>query len=325
MSQEYTTVSCDTDSLRYIGDDATADAVDQLVTDINTLYYDMYKVGVSQGALDVTLDEMGAQASGPDAWTGSVWITMIKALTIECNSVAGALCCITDTMNIIDDLMNVMTTSQNAYDRLVDNCTNDPSKSGVYFTGTSSELPQAYYDMLTFNDTINVFTNMEFTITSPEGTTTCNGVLNVLSTEGYWSGHPPMDTQTAELIETSIEGITGQFSSWASTPIDSTNYQIYKSEFDQIYYWSQPIYTDSNGNPTTNPSGTDGIATTSSQNSEINDDMNAVVDQLQAATTTEQTYLSQGMTFYQQVQSEEEEDIQMLSDWNTYIISHTGG
>ena len=111
MSTEpYTTISCDTSGM----DETTANVVDQLVTDMNTLYYDMYKVGISQDALGDALDEMSAQASGPDAWTGEVWLTMLKALTIECNSIAGALCCITDTMNIIDDLMNIVTTSQNA-------------------------------------------------------------------------------------------------------------------------------------------------------------------------------------------------------------------
>ncbi len=294
----------------------TIDATDDLVADINQIYADAYKLGLSQADLDAAIGVMVGD-SGTESLKGLVDI--IGVLTVECNSISGALVIINDVMNVISDTTNLMSTAMNSYTNLADGfseyTTVTDAEKSTYYTSGDAET-----DLETFDSSINVFLSTTFTITNADGSTTSvDGLINLLSTESYWpGGKAPMGTQTADLITTSIEGIEGTFGKdWVDSTTGSTNYTAMMTD---VITWSEPkpyTTTDDKGNVTNT-----GVYGSYTQNSDIEQDMNSIDDQLTTTTSTLQNYESEGMALYQQFQSYEEDDIQSIKDQQATMISN---
>ncbi len=283
-----------------------------LQNDINKIYKDAYNLGLSKKDLDAAIAAMSAN-SGSQSIQGLDDI--IKVLTVECNSIAGALTIINDTINVISDTTNLVSKAMNSYTNLAD-----------HFSTSDTIGDTEYGELATFTSSINVFLSAKITVNEPgKGSVEVDGLLNLLSNGpdangnpgDYWPGsHSPMTSQTAALITTSIKGIEGTFGDdWANVnntdnPGNPTNMM------NSIKMWSQPkVSTDSAGNPT-------GISGSYTQNSTIEEKMNAIDDQLTTTTSTLNNYESEGMTLYQQFQSYEENDIQSLKDVNGTMISN---
>lgn len=293
----------------------TYDTTQALVDDINQIYADEYKLGLSQDDLDAAIGVMVGD-SGTESLKGL--IDIIGVLTIECNSISGALVIINDTMNVISDVTNLVSIAMTSYTSLADNfseyTTVDEAYKSTYYTSG-----EANKDLQTFVSAIDVFTFTTFTVHENGTTTNVTGLLNLLSTPDYWpGGYAPMGSQTADLIETSIDGIEDIFGDDWYTP--TTNYYPTTGNFSammtDIITWSEPKpYTDSDGSES-------GIYGSYTQNSDIEQDMNAIDDQLTTTTSTLQNYESEGMALYQQFQAYEEDDIQSIQDQQATMISN---
>ena len=276
----------------------TYDATKTTVDDINQIYADAYKLGLSQDDLDYAISVMVGDSSSTSL---KGLMDIIGVLTIECNSISGALVLINDVMNVISDMTNLMSTAMNSYTNLADYYS-DPTNTTA---GSAQEE-----DLQTFDSSINVFLSTTFTINVNGTTTEVEGLLNLLSTDSYWPQQmSPMSEQTAALITTSIEGIEGTFGDdWNNSTAMMADIQL----------WSGPkVYTDSSGNPT-DPA----MYGSYPQNSDIEQDMNSVDDQLTTTTSTLQNYESEGMALYQQFQAYEEDDIQSIKDQQATMISN---
>ncbi len=328
---DYTQVDINTTGMT---DDMAAES-NQLETDINQLYKDMNYVKLSHDVVEDDLNRMSAQSG---LQSGVALITTIYMLIDEANMISYALICITDIMNIISDCTNISTTGSNAYNTMVTNSTDDTAgeMSSSYFTDNDLNGDGWYNDEQTFNESVDLFLTTSITVTDANGNVKyATGVLDLLSNPDYWpmlSGTKtgaPMSTQTANLITTSLTGITDTFGdAWDSTSTDiENNDEFYYKETDStgkvisesgIYIWSQP-----KAYPTTTTDGvTTTMYTTYTQNSDIVDYENSVDDQLTSASSTEQAYLQQGTTFYQQVQTETEQVMQSVETQNATMISN---
>ena len=290
----------------------TIDATDALVADMNQIYADAYNLGLSKEDLDYAISVMVGDSSSTSL---KGLMDIIGVLTVECNSIAGALVGISDVMNIISDTTNLMSTAMNSYTNLADGfseyTTPEEAKNSAYYNDTSDK--GAEYDLETFDSSINVFLSTTFYVNGEP----VDGLLNLLSNPDYWGGtYAPMTDQTAALITTSIEGIEGTFGTdW----VDSTNGSSdYTAMMDDVIKWSEPkVYTDASGNPS-DPA----IYGSYTQNADIEQDMNSVDDQLTTTTSTLQNYESEGMALYQQFQAYEEDDIQSIKDQQATMISN---
>jgi hypothetical protein len=286
-------------------------ATKALQDDINKIYADAYNLGLSQKDLD---DAIAAMTGNSGSQSIQGLLDIIGVLTIECNGIAGALTIINDTINVISDTTNLMSKAMNSYTNLAD-----------HFSTSDTMGDTENTELMTFTSSINVFLSAKITVSQPGKTPVeVDGLLNLLSNGpdangnagNYWpGGHSPMTSQTAALITTSINGIEGTFGD-AWVDINSGDIGNFTVMMNDIKMWSQPkVYTDSSGNPT-------GISGAYTQNSEIEEKMNAVDDQLTTTTSTLNNYESEGMTLYQQFQSYEENDIQSLKDVNGTMISN---
>lgn len=285
-STEYTQVSYDSSQ---ITNQDVKNSTDVLVDDINQLYSDMYGVGLTDQALHASTDKLASQSSDP---YGSCWITLVtETMSLDCNVIAGIMVCMADVMNILSDVRNLFTLSQNSYMSMCSNADN-PSYNNQE-------------DMSGFEESLDVLNDMTFTVTNADGTTSTvtGGVIELLSTPDYWpNGKAPMSVQTADLLDTDIDGIEGCFSNWG----DET------SMWNQIVAWSVPTPDE------------DGIVTTNDTTSQINNNYSSMGDAIDSDTNKLTSELQVMMTEYQSFQDTWEQIMQYLADWNSTALQGMG-
>ena len=288
-------------------------AVDQLVKDINIMYDTMDDLGISDSETQDLIDKMlvDSNSNNPDSYTSGSQLDMIQVLIQSSNSVAGGLTLISETMNVVTDLTNLITVGQKAFDDMCNNVDNDNFDP----TQDEQELQTA----------LNAMNTTQFTVYFSNGSKqTVTGILNLLSNnsldgneQDFWGGSPPpLDASSANLLNTSIKEIQDMFGDdWNSDPESSD------AIFKDIKKWYEP--TD--GTSTKDDSSDSAtIYETSSEISDVDNSFGQIFSQLDTNTSELSNELSYGMTMYNQELGSIGEIIDSQNSWNAYIVQQSG-
>jgi len=258
-------------------------------------------------------DEMGTMSNQQsviagfnsiDSQSDSAFVSMIIYLVQECNSIAGAITVTADFMNVISDIVNLVTIAENDIGLAFESADN-----------SSTLTDSAQSDMQGFVDSINFLLSTPITVTVVDAngksySKSYNGLLSYLSDDssGIWPGNKcPLDPSAADMVETSANDIKDQFTT------DGDTWGNISQMWNSVVKWA---------NPQTDP--TTGIQSYSDQYSKIMDDFQQINDQTDMQVQTIQYETQQLTTMYQQYQNLTYQIMQSFAKINMCMVTNSG-